>query len=300
MKKFIINIVIFVCLIVTCDVLLGFGFKYLSAHAKGGDTGRNYYICHQLENDIIIFGSSRAIHHYDPIILEDSLGVSCYNCAKDGNGIIMMYGIYKMITERYQPKVLIYDLTAGFDLLAGDNNKFLGGLKYNYDCNHIDSIFWNVDPLERYKMVAQTYRYNSDFLQLMMDNIHPLRSDNNGYRPVDRTMTYEPKYDNIPDTITYQYGELKMYYIKKLIADCKAKGTKIIFYISPMYGANSDREYGPIIDYCMRNNIPIFNHYCDKKYVSNKSYFYDSFHMNRTGATEYTKEVAAEVKDVIK
>lgn len=299
MKRFIINIVIFACLIATCDVLLGFVFKYLSAHAKGGDTGRNYYICHQSQNDIIIFGSSRAMHYYDPIILRDSLGASCYNCAKDGNGIIMMYGLYKMITERYQPKVLIYDLCTGFDLLAGDNNKFLGGLKYNYDCNHIDSIFWKVDPLERYKMVAQTYRYNSEFLQLMMDNIHPLRSDHNGYRPVDRTMTYDPKIDNVLDTITYQYDELKMYYMKRLIADCKARGTSLIFYISPMYKANSDRVYSPMIDYCERNNIPIINHYCDKKYVFNKTYFYDSFHMNREGATVYTKEVAAEVKKII-
>lgn len=299
MKKFIINIVVFACLIVTCDLLLGFGFKYLSAHAKGGDSGRNYYICHQSQNDIIIFGSSRAMHHYDPIILKDSLGASCYNCAKDGNGIIMMYGLYKMITERYQPKVLIYDLCTGFDLLAGDNNKYLGGLKYNYDSNHIDSIFWKVDPLERYKMAVQTYRYNSEFLQLIMDNIYPLRSDHNGYRPVDRVMTYEPKIENGSDTITYQYDELKMYYLKRLIADCKGKGTKLIFYISPMYKAYSDRIYSPIIDYCKYNSIPIINHYCDEKYVFNKTYFYDSFHMNRTGATVYTKEVAVEVKKII-
>lgn len=41
--------------------------------------------------------------------------------------------------------MLIYDVQTSFDLLEGDNHKYLGGLRYYYDRQGIDSIFWNVD-----------------------------------------------------------------------------------------------------------------------------------------------------------
>ena len=256
MKNFISKVVIFLIGLVVLDFLVGVGGRYLVSHAKGGDTGLNNYICHHMKDQCIIFGSSRGMHHYDPDIIQDSLGMSCWNCSLDGNGIILMYGRYKMLSARYVPKLLIYDVQAGFDLLEGDNHSYLGGLRYYYDESGIDSIFWNVDYTERFKMLSSCYRYNSCWLQLISDNIHPLQNSERGYRPVDKKMQYKPSRSKEVHK-DYRYDKLKLYYLEKLVKECKANGTKLIFAISPQYETFSDKEYQPLKELCRNFNIPL-------------------------------------------
>ena len=177
MKKFVGKVLLFLVGLVFLDFLVGMGGKYLVSHAKGGDTGLSNYICRQMKDECIIFGSSRGMHHYDPNIISDSIGMSCWNCSMDGNGIVLMYGRYKMLSSRYTPKVLVYDVFSGYDLIAGDNNTYLGRLRYYYDEPSVDSIFWSVDEKERFKMMSYCYRYNSQWLQLISDNIHHLQSN---------------------------------------------------------------------------------------------------------------------------
>lgn len=299
MKRFVCKVALFLVGLFVIDFILGFGARYLISHAIGGDTRLNNYICHQMREECLVFGSSRGMHHYDPHVIEDSLKLSCWNCAKDGNGIIMMYGRYKMISARYAPKVLIYDVQASYDLVPWDNHQFLGGLRYDYDEPSIDSIFWSVDKTERYKMLLNGYRYNSKWLQLISDNVHPLLSDDKGYRPVDKKMVYKPKRGEAKRE-SYHYDSLKLFYMEKLIKSCQAKGTKLIFAISPQFGMFDDEVYEPLKELCAKYRVPLVNHYCDKEFVTTSDYFYDSSHMNRTGATKYTKKVVGEIRGIIK
>ena len=295
MKKFICKVVIFVVGLVALDYVIGLCGRYLVDHAKGGDTGLNAYICRRMTEECLIFGSSRGMHHYDPNIITDSLGLSCWNCSLDGNGIILMYGRYRLLSERYTPKVIVYDVSTSFDLVEGDNTTFLGGLRYFYGTPAVDSIFWDVDAKERLKMLSACYRYNSQWLQLISDNIHPLQSDDKGYRPMDKEMLYEPKVSKaaVEDV---RYDSLKLAYLEKLVTSCQEKGTKLFFAISPSYGQTDDDIYRPLRDLCARYGVPLLSHYCDPDLAHDKSLFYDSSHMNRKGATRYTRMLVGEMR----
>lgn len=118
-----------------------FLFSRINKISDRGDTARNEYIANKVTAPVLIFGSSRAIHHYDPRIFKDSLEVDCYNCGQDGMGIVLFYGRYKMITQRYIPKLIIYDALAGFDIAENDNYGYLTWLKPYYQNAGIDSIF---------------------------------------------------------------------------------------------------------------------------------------------------------------
>ena len=72
---------------------------YVVKNIEVGGRGRDNYICDKSVDDILIFGSSRAVHHYNSSMIEDSLGMSCYNCGDDGNGIILSYGRLSMISQ---------------------------------------------------------------------------------------------------------------------------------------------------------------------------------------------------------
>lgn len=64
MKKFIIRILTFFAVVAMIDVAFGYVCRYLNSHAKGGDTLNHYYIAKECDKDILIFGSSRCMHHY--------------------------------------------------------------------------------------------------------------------------------------------------------------------------------------------------------------------------------------------
>lgn len=285
----------FVALIVV-DRSLGMVFSYMGDHAKGGYIGHHKYVTDKVNEDILIFGSSRAIHHYNPLIISDSLGMSCYNCGQDGNGIILFYGLWQMIKQHHKPKMIIYDVSTSFDLFEGESNqRYLGWLRADYDRPGIKEIFSKIDSTEQYKMISMLYRYNSKFMQNITDYVHPLFViEGNGYLPLKGemdTMKIQKEgagHNNPP----YDYTKLK--YLAKLIED--ARDVKLYFVASPLwYGMNAD-TFKPINDLCSSNNILFIDFSNSTKYVHNNTYFSDGSHLNSVGADEFSKDLIAEIK----
>ena len=100
MKKFLINIAIFFAIIAVVDFSLGKAFLWLQSTKAKGRTQTEYYICNDLNADVLVMGSSRASHHYVAQLIADSLGMTCFNGGQDGNGIVMQYGRWKMISKQ--------------------------------------------------------------------------------------------------------------------------------------------------------------------------------------------------------
>lgn len=74
--------------------------------------------------DILIFGSSRALHHYIPTILEDSLGMTAYNVGSGGQNIFFHLALLEAALERYTPKAAIFELmTLDFVLTPSEWDK---------------------------------------------------------------------------------------------------------------------------------------------------------------------------------
>ena len=126
MKHFVIKTLLFLVIVAAADFLFGWMMDGVLRGTMKGDWGRNNYIFSGVRSDVIILGSSRAIHHYDPQILSDTLGLTCYNCGEDGMGILLMYARYRAIRERYVPRLVIYEVLPEYDLQEeSDNLKYL-------------------------------------------------------------------------------------------------------------------------------------------------------------------------------
>lgn len=299
MKKFIVRVLIFFAVVALIDVAFGYACCYLNSHAKGGDTQNHYYIAKECDKDILIFGSSRCMHHYVPKIIEDTLGMSCYNCGVNGNGIVYLYSRLLWMTERYTPKVLVYDIQSGFDVAEGDNTKYLGWQKRFYDEPGVSDVFSMVNKFEIIKMYSQLYRYNESFVQMIMDNIHPVQDvEYGGYRPHHSVMTYKPQIVE-PNQIT-TWDPVKKECMLRLIGLCKDKGIRLVFAYSPSYGG----VHPPCDDIVKKlaedNNIILIDHYRDPNFCMTNDYFYDSVHMNDSGATAYSQTFASELKDLLR
>ena len=296
MKKYLFKVLLFFALVVVMDFVCGFIFSWLRTHAKGGSTANCEYIANSATDDIIILGSSRATHHYVPQIIKDSLGLSCYNCGEEGNGIVLAYGRFKMLTNRYKPKLVIYEVTPGYDYGTEEpNTKYLAYLRPYYRKKGIKTIFSDFDnELSFLKMKSQMYQNTGKLLPNLVDNII-FRDNMKGYAPLHGTINVDELNMEV-EKKQIEVDSVKLSYVEKLIVDAKGDNIPIIFMISPRFGLNSDSlNYEPEIALCKKYGVPFYNFLNYRIIADNSDYFQDIGHMNDKGAVAYTQMIVKEV-----
>ncbi len=292
MKKFIKYCIYFVSIIICIDIGFGLFMDYLNANAKGGGVAKRYYIAKKSNEDILLFGSSRMSHHYVPKIIEDSLGMTCYNCGEDGNGIILSYGFLEMILKRYRPKIIIYDVYR-FDIFKDDNMKYISYLKPYCSDKQVMDVIVSVDPNEKIKLISNLYRYNSLCIRCIGANLKPSVNDK-GYIPFKGSMKTVPE---IEENEFFEVDSLKYTYFTKLIEACKANDIKLICVLSPRYrGDLFSEQYKVIEDLCKIHDVPFWNFYGDEEFCNNLELFKDRTHLNNNGAELFTYKIVSEIK----
>ena len=302
MRKFLIRLSLFVGIVVIVDYCFGRAMDFMYAHAKGGDIKEMNDVCVNNEYDIIVMGSSRAHHHYVPQIITDSLGLTCYNAGRDGNGIILMYGFYEMITERYTPKLILYDISQGFDIYENpadqNDSRYLSLLKPYVKRPNIDGIFKSLSWQEWVKTYSSLYRYNSMSLSIIKNYLSCSPYNVDGYARLSGKMNYEPI---VSGNKSFEVEDsLKLYYFERFIESNKEHNIPLVVVISPIYGAkNDDYLYTKIVDLCRIHEIPLLDYHGDSRFVTIKDYFKDTTHLNDSGAKVFTSVLINDIKELI-
>ena len=298
MRIFVYKVLIFLIGVAVIDFIAGITLDSIRANAKGGVTYMDQYISDTMKCDILLLGSSRCLHHYNPIVIEDSLNAMCFNAGQSGNGIIAAYAIYKMTCERHKPRLVILDIVPDFDLLTRfDNHRYLSWLKAFYERDCVRDIFETIDETEKYKMKSNLYRYNSRFLQILRDYINPKTVDYvKGFVPYDREMdkTKIDKKEMVIKRGQYSFDSLKISYINKLIDDVGKDS--IIIAISPRWYGLDTESYAPVLDICKERNVKFVDFSNNANYVHNDYFFIDGAHLNSRGADNFTKDLIKYIK----
>lgn len=284
-------------IVAVLDFTTGRLMDRIYADTVKGDYGRNNYIATGIDADCVILGSSRAIHHYDPDAIGAALGMTCYNAGEDGMGIVTMYGRYREIRQRYIPMVIIYDVAAAFDVREDDMSKYIGWLRLHADIDSVADLIYSVDAMERYKMLACSYRYNSRFIDIVAQSLSSasVTSRNYTFSPLVGHITYDvdpPKVDR-----KFKVSAFKLSLFERMIKQCKDDGTIFIAAISPSYQATDDSESTSVIRLCRKYNVPVLNHFTDERFNFNPKLFYDSPHLNIDGVRLYNNIIIGELKD---
>lgn len=293
MKKYIIAIICFFVTVAIFDYGFGFIGDYLIHHAKSGDYEDINTACNIQTADVIILGSSRAKHHYIPEVFEDSLKMSCFNGGMDAVGITYEYGRYLLMTRRYTPKIVIYDVNPGSDITTEKNNiATLGELRPYADIPEIKEYICSFDKKENIKLLSNFYRYNSKILKLLKGQAEG-EHVKKGYVPMNRVMNYDPK--SLVEFSTVDSVKINLF--EKLILDTKKRNIKLYFAASPKYGIKSDSLLLPIKKLCQQYKVPFINHYSDTSFIMKKKVFADQLHLNDYNARVFSGIIAKEIKE---
>ena len=280
------------------DFLFGITNRELLSNAKSGDIRSQIYLSNECKSDILIFGSSRAQHHYNPKLIEDSLNLSTYNCGQDGCGIITMYGRLLLLLDRYTPKVVVYDINGDYDVIQDDNTKYIKSLLKFSKKDAIRDYIIEIGPWSnKYKLMSNLWKYNFDFISFVESNIISDDKDNyRGYTPLYGTydgerIQFNKNYD--------EWDSVKKKYMVRFINLCKTRGIQLIFMYSPYFTDSRPRSLQLITKLCMQEKIPLINHYTDCVDIMNNSSFVDCCHLNKAGSDYYTRVVIEDIKSEV-
>ena len=290
MRGFIIKIALFFAIVAAIDFLMGKCFDTMLSLSTQNDFGRDNHICNIGTEDVLVIGSSRGLHHYNTDLMADSLGMACYNCSEDGQGILLNYGRLLMFRERHEPKLVIYDLEPAYDMFTYNNQQFIKWLKPHCDRNGIMDIITAVDKNEKYKLLSSLYRYNTEFFNFFVYND---QSDGSGYKPLYGQLDEWKKQFKIPPS-SMQVDSLKYHYMEKMFQSFDKD--KIIVVVSPAWNGKDKRLFKSTEELCRKYNVRFLNFSDDPKYVHQDKYFNDVLHLNTKGADEFTRDILSQLK----
>lgn len=298
MKRFIINILVFFGIVAAVDVVAGKVFGYMQADLAKGRTGVEYHVCKALDEDVLIMGSSRASHHYVPQIIEDSLKLSCFNGGQDGNGIVMQYGRWRMISMSKVPKLIVYDIEPSFDMVENDNERYIDRLKPFAGAKPVRAYIASLFPMERLKLASSMYRYNYKFLEILSDCVLT-PSIQKGYIPLKghiRQEMIEAKAD--ASKTPFELDAVKLEYLERFISEVQNAGCRIVLVSSPYWKGHTQTDFTAIEALAEKYSVAFLN-YAASELADNPDFFADSMHLNDGGANEFTKDLITKLKAII-
>jgi hypothetical protein len=268
-----------------------------------GDAAAFSHAINDPKEDILIYGSSRAVHTYDTKVFTDSLGVSCFNCGREATNVIYHAAILpSAINGNHKPKAVILDLTYkeiawrsgeyGEDVLAGII------LPYVLTNDHFAQLAKELFPNELLKAkISKLYAYNSLILSIIRNYSHRNNNNINGYQPLHGTrLKSDPEILTSARDKIDEYSKEKLEYFAKEITD---KKIPLIVIVSPVYALPfKENESLRVSEQILaKYNIQVWNYSSDPRFVK-REYFYDMAHLNSKGADVFSKEIASRIKQL--
>lgn len=286
------KLVILIVIVFVLDRAIGYVIEKMFYTEKQGDFSVTTYALTKANEDILIFGTSRASHHYVAAMFKKELGLSAYNLGRDGVIFDYDYALITDVLKRYSPKGIIIDLNSR-DLMVDttmDRKEIFTSifLPYINKDSYIRSLVAEESPAEVYKArISKLYSFNSLLVPIIQHHIGVGQKNNYGYEAKKGSTLKPTDKPQIINNLNYSEVPLLREEFEKVVAVIEKKHIKLFVIISPEFRVkkyNSSttanailHKYGlKVMDF---SRSPEFN---------KPQLFYDNAHMNDIGAKMFT------------
>ena len=294
--KFCRSVLIVITFVAVIDVVVGYVMDWmLPQTGNRGDLCLSNLGVNVIETPIVIVGSSRASHHYDPRIFVDSLGKATYNVGTDGCFFTHNCCVINSILERYSPELIIWEFEPSylFEHSADDiTSMYLYYNKRDYITKTLNEVLPRSEVI---KLNSNIYRYNSKFIRVLtrylQNNNAP--DEYSGYEPSAPKTLKEPlSLVEKNSSSTSAIDSSKLYRFKETFENAKTKGVKIVLVNSPKYVIDTNVYMtDTVTNLCQELETSFID--CSQLYINHPEYFNDPSHLNAIGADIYTKHIAS-------
>lgn len=312
MKRFLTKIAIFA----VAAYLIALGLDAMISHGLAYSAGHPHQAWREIRSgnyasDIVIMGTSRALEHYDPAVIDSIIGLKSYNLGKGGYGInveLMKYRYYRYYN--HQPKYIIYDvdklpLMIDTAVHQHQSEQFLplfydGAIRrdlMNVGYSWIDAFI----PMARYwGYQIQNKRGIFECLGIKHYCDYP---SYRGYTP--DSDDWDPSRLHITDSIFMRFDAEAMDMFEAFVRECRENDVQLIFVTSPVYYTYVDmspkwHKYIVYMDsIAQANEIPYLN-YMENPICRDSTYFNAGVHLTPKGSERWSKILSNDLMEIFK
>ena len=310
MKQFAVKLLVFflpiILMVYVMDIFIS---KNVRKSNKGENPVWSDLYGGAINSDIVVYGASRAWQHFDTKIIADSLNHSTYNLGIQAYDFRMQLLRHRLLLKyNKKPRLIIQSLDfltfqSRSDLF--DPGQFLPYMlfdtlmqKYTIGYKGYTWYDYNIPLIRYYGQLNKIHQAFSFYFTKQLD-------------PVDRVRGYASYDTPFVNAFTEGKGYAKYYEIKfdpKIInvfdgflRECQQKNIKMVFVYTPeyidgqRYVRNRNQLFLLIHHFCEKYSIKLYDYSADKMSFDT-TYFYNSEHLNKTGAQLFSKKFAGDLR----
>jgi hypothetical protein len=259
--------------------------------------------------EILINGSSRALAHYDPRIIRKITGRTAYNLGRDASQTDMQVAILKAyLNHNEKPRILVQNLDLFSFLVTHKGEVYEPGfyLPYLYEdalynaLRQIDPAAWRWRNIPLYGYVVEDMRFTWVTGLKGIFGFSPREDYFLGFNP--RSAVWSGEFERFkakhPDGVRTATEPAGVAAMDELLGVCARGGIQVVLVYSPEYSGmqalETDRPkiMGMFRALSERCKVPLWD-YSDSAFCQQKQLFRNSQHLNKDGAEAFSADLAA-------
>ena len=269
----------------------------------------------KINADLLVMGSSRAEFHISPKIIDSALQLNSYNLGLSAWHFDMQYARFRVyLQHNKKPKYIIHNVDVyGFSkrkdvanapqFLPYIHDTILQNVMHNHQ-GEFDVYQKNI-PLLKYKN-NQKLAFEGFLNFSGFSNLYDTTSKYKGY--CGNSFVWNNDFQNFkkrfPNGAKYKFDKVIIRQFEEYLAFCKKANIKVILVYSPEYFEVQPyyKNKDELIHLCEESARKFnckFLDYSQNPLCYNRDYFYNSQHLNRTGAELFSSDLARKVKELL-
>jgi len=285
------RLLIFAAVVVSLDLAIGFGLAALLPRVHAGQQLGVINNAIDAEAELVILGSSHAIHSFDDAELTRLLGLRTHNAGLDGRGVLFARGLLALISQRHAPKYVVLDMT----FADNDRTNAYAFAPYYGRSPIVDTLLIEGDWRERVKLVSRSFRMNSVVFAILGNLFVDRRAW--GFEPATGRLDPSTRRDDHPERALAHPKPFVEENLIALVEEARAHGARIVFTESPTYGAARPADARALYErVAKRLDVPILELSDEQLASFGPELFKDRSHLNSDGAERYTALIGARLQ----
>ena len=264
----------------------------------------------KINADILIGGSSRALNHYDPRIIQNRTGLTAFNIGLNGSQTDMQIARFKTyLQHNKKPSLFIFNLDLfSFQITHGgvyDPGQYLPYLQEEaiYQAlKRINPETWKARYIPLYGYAVEDLRFTWLLGMMNFFKQNPAEDHFLGFNPRSAPWTndFEHFKEINPSGVNVTIEQNGINDMEELLRLCKDQGITTLMVYSPEYKdmqaftTNRTQVFDHFSELGKRFSVPLWD-FSNSVISSRKEYFYNSQHLNAEGAFTFSTEFAARI-----